>query len=94
MVLYLHEDHLHISIHNRNTPWLTLISLIGGAILIIYMYFEIDFQNDGFGEIEILWSVSLLISFLTWSVVMIKDVFLATEDWHKVPMYYDRFIKE
>jgi len=94
MVLYLHEDHLHISIHNRNTPWLTLISLIGGAILIIYMYFEIDFQNDGFGEIEILWAVSLLVSFLTWSMVMIKDVFLATEDWHKVPMYYDRFIKE
>ena len=94
MALYLHEDHLHISTHNRKTPWLTLLSVIGSAILLIYIYIGIDFQNDGFSEIEILWTVTLLISFLTWSMVMIKDVFLATEDWHKVPMYYDRFIKE
>ncbi len=94
MVLYLHEDHLHISTHNRKTPWLTLASLIGGAILIIYIYFGIDFQNDGFSELEILWAISLLISFISWSIFMIKDVFLATKDWHKIPMYYDRFIKE
>jgi len=94
MVLYLHEDHLHISIHNRKTPWVTLTSLIGGAILIIYIYFGIDFQNDGFSELEVLWAISLLISFISWSIFMIKDVFLATKDWHKIPMYYDRFLKE
>ncbi|MCS5533698.1 MAG: hypothetical protein NZ736_05530, partial [Candidatus Poseidoniaceae archaeon] len=94
MVLYLHEDHLHISTYNRKTPWLTLLSVFGGAILIIYMYIGIDFQNDGFSEIEILLAISLLISFISWSIFMIKDVFLATKDWHKIPMFYNRYIKE
>ena len=94
MALYLHEDHLHKSTHTRKTPWLTLLSTLGGAVLIIYIYLELDIRNDGFSRIEILWAVSLLISFITWAIVMVKDVFLGTKDWHKTPMYYDRFIEK
>ena len=94
MALYLHEDHLHTSTYIRKTPWLTLLSTLGGAVLIIYIYLELDIRNDGFSRIEILWAVSLLISFITWAIVMVKDVFLGTKDWHKTPMYYDRFIEK
>ena len=94
MALYLHEDHLHKSTHTRKTPWLTLLSTIAGAMLIIIIYIGIDVENDGFSEIEILWAMTILISFIAWAIVMVKDVFLGEKDWHKIPMYYDRFIEK
>ncbi|MBT4069923.1 MAG: hypothetical protein HOE79_01620, partial [Euryarchaeota archaeon] len=94
MALYLHEDHLHKSTHTRKTPWLTLLSTIAGAMLIIIIYIGIDVENDGFSEIEILCAMTILVSFIAWAIVMVKDVFLGEKDWHKIPMYYDRFIEK
>jgi hypothetical protein len=63
-------------------------------MLIIIIYIGIDVENDGFSEIEILWAMTILISFIAWAIVMVKDVFLGEKDWHKIPMYYDRFIEK
>lgn len=93
MALYLHQDHMHVSTHNRKTPWITLLSSMIGGFLIIYVFIELDIFDGGFAELELLWNASLLISCISWSFLMLKDLLLPEKNWHKVPMFYDRYIK-
>lgn len=64
-----------------------------GGFLIIYVFIELDIFDGGFAELELLWNASLLISCISWSFLMLKDLLLPEKNWHKVPMFYDRYIK-
>jgi hypothetical protein len=89
---YLHEDHKKISIHRRSTHWVTFVSLnIGTIIMIIALTPGIDNIDRNM----LLIGLSLQgIAYISILVRWIKDVLFSLDEWHRIPMFYDRYLSD
>jgi hypothetical protein len=89
---YLHQDHKKLSIHRRRTRLLPFLSVnLGSAI--IFISFISSWQNDtalqSFPRVGIIFfALAFILILLYW----IKDLFFSLDDWHKIPMFYDKYL--
>ena len=91
--IYLHQDHLHKSIHNRPGLWsIVIVNAIG-----IMSLFLIGFKVTIFGDSSdlvyfFMRSLSLGAMIICIFVLLIRDLFFSMDTWHRVPMSLDRYI--
>ena len=91
--IYLHQDHLHKSIHNRPGLWsIVIVNAIG-----IMSLFLIGFKVTIFGDSSdlvyfFMRSLSLGAMIICIFILLIRDLFFSMDTWHRVPMSLDRYI--
>ena len=90
--LFLHEDHLHISLANRSTPWITFLSLMAGAVLICWSLYDKNVLTTGKNYAPFIgWAVAQMAGILSLTYLLARHIFFPDQNWHRVPMFYNRF---
>ncbi len=91
-VSYLHDDHKKISIHVRKTQWLIFSSMnIATSITVFAMYtsWESGSAIEKYPRIGIaFFALSYILILIYW----VKETFFSLDDWHKVPMFYEKYL--
>jgi hypothetical protein len=91
---YLHEDHLHISIHKRkaNLPFLT--SFIVCFLAIQMLYWDLRNGNENSFFYQRIWAAATLCGTMVLAFNFVRITLFSLEAWHKIPMFYGRYIQE
>jgi hypothetical protein len=91
--IYLHQDHLHKSIHNRSGLW-TIISINAIGILSLFLIgFEVTIFGDSSDLVYFFMrSISLGAMIIFIFILLIRDLFFSMDTWHRVPMAMDRYV--
>ena len=90
--IYLHQDHLHKSIHNRQGLWsIIIVNTIGMLSL-----FLIGFQVTVFGDSSdlvyfFMRSIALGAMIIFIFILLIRDLFFSMDTWHTIPMSLERY---
>ena len=93
--LFLHEDHLHISLSNRSTPWITFLSLMIGAILICWSLYDKNVLTTGKNYAPFIgWAVAQIVGILSLTYLLARHIFFPNDNWHRIPMFYNRFLSK
>lgn len=93
--LFLHEDHLHISLANRSTPWITFLSLMIGAVLICWSLYDRNVLTTGKNYVPFIgWAVAQIVGILSLTYLLARHIFFPNENWHRIPMFYNRFLSK
>ena len=93
--LFLHEDHLHISLANRSTPWITFLSLMIGAVLICWSLYDKNVLTTGKNYVPFIgWAVAQIVGILSLTYLLARHIFFPNENWHRIPMFYNRFLSK
>ena len=93
--LFLHEDHLHISLANRTTPWIPFLSLMAGGILICWSLYDKNVLTTGKNYVPFIgWAVAQIVGILSLTYLLARHIFFPNENWHRVPMFYNRFLSK
>jgi hypothetical protein len=93
--LFLHEDHLHISLANRSTPWITFLSLMAGAVLICWSLYDKNVLTTGKNYAPFIgWAVAQIMGILSLTYLLARHIFFPDQNWHRVPMFYNRFLSK
>ena len=93
--LFLHEDHLHISLANRSTPWITFLSLMIGAVLICWSLYDKNVLTTGKNYAPFIgWAVAQIVGILSLTYLLARHIFFPNENWHRIPMFYNRFLSK
>tara|TARA_B110000444_G_C18851490_1_gene606021 strand:+ start:3779 stop:5071 length:1293 start_codon:yes stop_codon:yes gene_type:complete len=91
--IYLHQDHLHKSIHNRPSLWSVItVNAIGMLSL-----FLIGFEVTIFGESSdlvyfFMRSIALGLMIIFIFILLVRDLFFTMDTWHRMPMSLDKYI--
>ena len=89
---YLHQDHKKIAMKSRKTNLFAIITVNAGNAITIYAMFSSwlnDEVLDLFPRIGVLMYASAYLSIL---VYWIKETFFCLYTWHKIPMFYDKYL--
>ncbi|MCH1442755.1 MAG: hypothetical protein L7U53_02680 [Candidatus Poseidoniaceae archaeon] len=90
--LFLHEDHLHISLANRSTPWITFLSLMAGAVLICWSLYDKNVLTTGKNYAPFIgWAVAQMVGIFSLTYLLARHIFFPDQNWHRVPMFYNRY---
>ena len=93
--LFLHEDHLHISLSNRSTPWITFLSLMIGAILICWSLYDKNVLTTGKNYAPFIgWAVAQIVGIISLTYLLARHIFFPNDNWHRIPMFYNRFLSK
>ena len=93
--LFLHEDHLHISLANRSTPWITFLSLMIGAVLICWSLYDKNVLTTGKNYVPFIgWAVAQIVGILSLTYLLARHIFFPNANWHRIPMFYNRFLSK
>ena len=86
---WLHDDHRHKPVKERNDPWPNIISMFIAMAGIVYLF--VDLIGIGLPQIELvklLTIVFLAFGFLDYLSWMVKDAVFGYNDWQRIPMFY------
>ena len=91
--LYLHNDHLHKSIHNRSTQYKLLVFNAIGVTSLFMIGFRITILGD---DTDLVYYVMRNFALFAMMVYMLKilfrDLLISLDTWHRVPMHYERYV--
>ncbi len=91
--IYLHQDHLHKSIHNRPGLWSIIIVNVIGIMSLFLIGFKVTIFGDSSDLVYFFMrSLSLGAMIICIFVLLIRDLFFSMDTWHRVPMSLDRYI--
>jgi hypothetical protein len=91
--IYLHQDHLHKSIHNRPGLWSIIIINAIGIMSLFLIGFKITIFGDSSDLVYFFMrSLSLGAMIICIFILLIRDLFFSMDTWHRVPMSLDRYI--
>ena len=91
--IYLHQDHLHKSIHNRPGLWSIIIVNAIGIMSLFLIGFKVTIFGDSSDLVYFFMrSLSLGAMIICIFVLLIRDLFFSMDTWHRVPMSLDRYI--
>jgi predicted Co/Zn/Cd cation transporter (cation efflux family) len=91
--IYLHQDHLHKSIHNRPGLWSIIIINAIGIMSLFLIGFKVTIFGDSSDLVYFFMrSLSLGAMIICIFILLIRDLFFSMDTWHRVPMSLDRYI--
>ena len=92
--IYLHQDHLHKSIHSRKTMhWLLLYNAIG-VISLFLIGFEVTIINEDSDLVYFFMRNFALSAMIIYIIILLfKDLFVSLETWHRIPMHHERYVQ-
>ena len=91
---YLHEDHLHISIHKRKASLPFLTSFVVSFLAIQLLYWDLSNGNGNPLFFQRIWAVATLCGTLVIAINFVRMTIFSLESWHKIPMFYGRYVQE
>jgi len=89
---YLHDDHKKLSIHRRKTNWLVLISVNLGSLIMLQTFALSWMREEAIEGFPLPMFLCFAISFILILLHWIKNIFFSLDDWHKTPMFYDKYL--
>ena len=91
--LYLHNDHLHKSIHNRSTQYKLLVFNAIGVTSLFMIGFRITILGDDTDLVYYVMRNFALFSMMVYMlIILFKDLLISLDTWHRVPMHYERYV--
>ena len=92
--IYLHQDHLHKSIHSRDSMyWLIVYNAIGVTSLFL-IGFEVTIINEDSDLVYFFMRNFALSAMIIYIIILLfKDLFVSLETWHRVPMHHERYVQ-
>ena len=91
--IYLHEDHLHYSPSSRVTHWhLVFLFLAAGGLMTWSLYDDSVLLDREYLPIYI-WIATQTTASLLLAVLFIRHTIFPADNWHRMPMFYDRLIE-
>ena len=91
--IFLHQDHLHKSIHNRPGLWLILVANSVGILSLLLIGFRIELVGE---QSDLLYffmrSISLASMIIYIFILIIRDLLFSMDTWHRIPMSYEKYI--
>ena len=91
--LYLHDDHLHKSIHNRSTRYKLLIFNAIGVTSLFMIGFRITILGDDTDLVYYVMRNFALFAMMAYMlIILFRDLFISLDTWHRVPMHYERYV--
>ena len=91
--IYLHQDHLHKSIHNRPALWFILVVNSIGILSLFLIGFRIDLIGDQSDLLYFFMRSFALASMIIYIfILIIRDLLFSMDTWHRIPMSYEKYI--
>ena len=91
--IYLHQDHLHSSPSSRVTHWhLVFMFLASGALMTWTLYDDAVLLNEEYMPVYT-WIAIQSVASVLLAVLFIRDTLFPADNWHRMPMFYDRLIE-
>lgn len=91
--LYLHNDHLHKSIHNRSTQYKLLVFNAIGVTSLFMIGFRITILGDDTDLVYYVMRNFALFSMMVYMlIILFRDLLISLDTWHRVPMHYERYV--
>lgn len=92
--IYLHEDHLHINIHKRRSNFLFMAIFSIGfiAIQVLFVKTWMDWGSTALEERIWFWLIPVASAMIV--VKILRQTVLSLDTWHKIPMFYGRYLQE
>ncbi len=91
--LYLHNDHLHKSIHSRSTQYKMLVFNAIGVISLFMIGFKVTIFGDNTDLVYYFMRNFALFSMMVYMlIILFRDLLISLDTWHRVPMHYERYV--
>ena len=91
--LYLHNDHLHKSIHNRTTQYKLLVFNAIGVTSLFMIGFRITILGDDSDLVYYVMRNFALFAMMAYMlIILFRDLLISLDTWHRVPMHYERYV--
>ena len=91
--IFLHQDHLHKSIHNRPGLWFILVANSIGILSLFLIGFRIELIGE---QSDLLYffmrSIALASMIIYIFILIIRDLLFSMDTWHRIPMSYEKYI--
>lgn len=91
--MYLHEDHLHINIHKRSSNPLFLMFFLTGFVSIQILFIKNWLDLGPTNTEQTIWVASIVIGSILLTVDFLRRTMLSLDTWHRIPMFYGRYIQ-
>ena len=88
---WLHDDHRHKPVKERNDPWPNIVSMFIAMAGIVYLFVDFASGRGELPQIELVRLVTIVFlafGFLDYLLWMVKDAVFGYNDWHRIPMFY------
>ena len=89
---FLHEDHKKTSLQARKTQWVSLLTVNIGTFITVCAMFSSWHTGEPQDDIVTLGIAIYALSYFSILVYWIKETFICLYTWHKIPMFYDRYL--
>ena len=90
--IYLHEDHLHYSPSTRITHWYLVFMFFISGVLMTWSLYDGAVLLDGEYLPVYIWIATQSIASILLAVLFIRHTIFPTDNWHRIPMFYDRLM--
>ena len=91
--IFLHEDHLHYSPSTRVTHWHLVILFLGSGALMTWTLFDGSILLEENYAPVLAWVATQSLASVLLAVLFIKHTIFPVDNWHRMPMFYDRLIE-
>ena len=89
---YLHQDHKKTPMRTRKTQWFTLSAINLGTIITIYALVYSYLEGEAIDTYPRIGIALYALAYLSILVYWIKETFVCLYTWHKIPMFYDKYL--
>ena len=89
---YLHQDHKKTPMQTRKTQWFTLSAINLGTIITIYALVYSYLEGEAIETYPRVGIALYALAYLSILVYWIKETFICLYTWHKIPMFYDKYL--
>ncbi len=68
---------------------------MAGAILICWSLYDKNVLTTGKNYVPFIgWAVAQIVGILSLTYLLARHIFFPNENWHRVPMFYNRFLSK
>ncbi|MGB1689546.1 MAG: hypothetical protein ACPHDM_02495, partial [Candidatus Poseidoniaceae archaeon] len=89
---YLHQDHKKTPMRTRKTQWFTISAINLGTIITIYALVYSYLEGEAIETYPRIGISLYALAYLSILVYWIKETFICLYTWHKIPMFYDKYL--
>ena len=91
--IYLHEDHLHYSPSSRITHWHLIFMFLASGALMAWSLFDASILLEREYLPIYIWVGLQAIASILLAVLFIRHTVFPSDNWYRMPMFYDRLIE-
>lgn len=89
---FLHQDHKKTPMRTRKTQWFTLSAINLGTMITIYAFISSYLGGEAIETYPRVGISLYALAYLSILVYWIKETFICLYTWHKIPMFYDKYL--